>query len=132
MSDEGKFDFYVIKPPFNVNDALTSVETISKNDDKAGKETETSSSSFRTANTSAPVHLFGQFKPNGANVNNLGQLSSNEASSASETGYFTSTISKLSSINNKGGFGSSSASLVASLAPLSSKYQISSFFLFVF
>jgi hypothetical protein len=92
------------------------------NDDK--KEKEASSSSFGNSNTSTPVRLFGQFKSNGTGFSNFGQLSSNgDNSSASTTSYFTSTLSKISSTNG-GGFGSSSTSLAASLAPLSSKYKI--------
>jgi len=83
-------------------------------------------------NTSAPVRLFGQFKPNGIGFSNFGQLSSNgdNSSPTASTSYFTSTLSKISSTNGGGGFGSSSTSLAASLAPLSSKYEIIKFFVF--
>jgi len=69
-------------------------------------------------NTSTPFRLFGQFKQNGNGFSNFGQLSSNENDSSPTTSYFTSTISKISSTNGTGGFGSSSTSLAASLAPL--------------
>jgi hypothetical protein len=86
-------------------------------------------------NTSTPVRLFGQFKPNGIGFSNFGQLSSNGDNSSptttTTTSYFTSTLSKLSSTNGGGGgFGSSSTSLATSLAPLSSKYEIIKFFFF--
>ncbi|CAF4446313.1 unnamed protein product [Rotaria sp. Silwood2] len=94
-------------------------ETVTTNEDTTEKE---ASSSVNNVNISTPIRLFGQFKQNGTSFNNFGQLSSNgenASSSSSTTSYFTSTVSKLSSINS-GGFGSSSTSLAASLAPLNS------------
>ena len=106
------------------------------NDDQTEKES--SSSLFNNVNTSTPTRLFGQFKPNGTGFSNFGQLSSNGDNSSpttTTTSYFTSTLSKLSSTNGGfgggGGFGSSSSSLSASLAPLSSKYEITELFVFL-
>jgi hypothetical protein len=94
-------------------------EIVNTNDDKTDKEDP--SSSFNNLNTPTPVRLFGQFKPNGTGFSNFGQLSSNGDNSSSSTpSYFTSTLSKISSTNG-GGFGTSSTSLAASLAPLSAK-----------
>jgi len=82
-------------------------------------------------NTSTPVRLFGQFKQNGNGFSNFGQLSTNGDNSSSSTpSYFTSTLSKISTTNGSGGFGSSSTSLAASLAPLTSKYKIMRFLFF--
>ncbi len=98
---------------------FNSAETVTTNDDKTEKE----ASAFHHVNTSSPVRLFGQFKQNGTGFSSFGQLSSNgDNSSSSTASYFTSTLTKLSSTNG-GGFGSSSTSLAASLAPLSSKYR---------
>ena len=80
-------------------------------------------------NTSTPIRLFGQFKPNSNGFSNFRQLSSNgddssPATTTITTSYFTNTLSQFSSTNTRGGFGSSSTSLAASLAPLNSKYEI--------
>jgi len=98
-------------------------------DDKIEKEA--SSSLFNNMNISTPIRLFGQFKQNGNGFSNFGQLSSTNGNNSSPptttttTSYFTSTISKISSTNGTGGFGSSSTSLAASLAPL--RYKIMKF-----
>jgi hypothetical protein len=107
-------------------------EIVKTNDEQPEKESSSSSSSlFSNVNTSTPARLFGQFKPNGTGFSNFGQLTSNGDSSSptTTTGYFTSSLSKFSSTNGGGGggFGSSSTSLAASLAPLSSKYEITKF-----
>lgn len=73
-------------------------------------------------NTSTPVRLFGQFKPNGFGFNSLtpstfGQANPKEKSDDqnSSSGYFTTNLSKFSSTS---GFGASSTPLAASLASL--------------
>ncbi|CAF4273949.1 unnamed protein product, partial [Rotaria magnacalcarata] len=77
-------------------------------------------SPINSVDPSAPVRLFGQFKQNGTGFGSFGRLSSDaESSSVPTTSYFTSTLSKFSPTNG-GGFRSSSTSLAASLAPLSS------------
>jgi hypothetical protein len=114
MSDNGKFDLIIELS----NKSIFLVEIGKTNDDQTGQES--ASSIFNNGNTSTSVRLFGQFKQNGTGFSNFGQLSSNGDTSSSTPSYFTSTLSKISSTNG-GGFGASSTSLAASLAPLSSK-----------
>ena len=78
-------------------------------------------------NTSTPVRLFGQFKPNGFGFNNLspstfGQITSTEKNDDqnSSSTYFTNSLSKISSTITSG-FGSSSTPLAASLVSLGAK-----------
>lgn len=103
-------------------------ETVKSNDDQTEKQS--SASSFNNVNTSTNVRLFGQFKSNGNGFSNFGKLSSNGSDSSpttttnTTTSYFTSTLSQFSSTNTGRGFGSSSTSLAASLAPLTSRYEI--------
>lgn len=80
---------------------------------------------FSDVNTSTPVRLFGQFKPNGFGFNNLstfGQITSKDKTDDQNTPstYFTNTLSKISSTINTG-FGSSATPLAASLASLGAK-----------
>jgi Ran-binding protein 3 len=95
-------------------------ETTSSSNDQTENETK----SDLDVNTSTPIRLFGQFKPNGFGFNNLspsifGQNTFKEKTDDqnSSSTYFTNSLSKLSSTNTTG-FGSSSTPLAASLASL--------------
>ncbi|CAF1570001.1 unnamed protein product [Adineta ricciae] len=98
---------------------MSNNETATGNEDKTEEEP-------NNVDTSTPVRLFGQFKPNGTGFSSFGQLSSSngENSSSTSTSYFTSTLSKFSATNTRGFGSASSMSLASSLAPLSANNQL--------
>ena len=83
---------------------------------------------YSNANTSTSVHLFGQFKQNSLDSNNLtasrfDRMTSQEKSDdlSSPSTYFTSALSRISPRATTSGFGSPSISLAASFTPLEAK-----------
>jgi hypothetical protein len=126
MSDNGLFvvDFNQKIPRFFSSSSSPYIaETTSSSNDQTENETK----SDLDVNTSTPIRLFGQFKPNGFGFNNLspsifGQNTFKEKTDDqnSSSTYFTNSLSKLSSTNTTG-FGSSSTPLAASLASLGAK-----------